>query len=65
MGKSDWKDMREFLKFCEERGEVLRIKEEVDPEWEIKRRVSNLPGSRNVTRTLEPIFPIAWSPLLR
>ncbi|MBW2063576.1 MAG: UbiD family decarboxylase [Deltaproteobacteria bacterium] len=35
MGKSDWKDMREFIEFCETRGEVKRIKQEIDPEWEV------------------------------
>ena len=35
MGKANWKDMREFIGFCEERGEVLRIKEEIDPDWEV------------------------------
>ncbi len=35
MKKSNWKDMREFLEFLEERGEVIHIKEEVDPEWEV------------------------------
>lgn len=35
MKESNWKDMREFLEFLEERGEVIHIKEEVDPEWEV------------------------------
>ncbi len=35
MGKMDWYDMREFLDFCEENGELMRITEEVDPAWEI------------------------------
>jgi len=35
MGKSDWKDMREFIDFCDKKGEVKHIKEEVDPEWEV------------------------------
>ncbi|NQU63842.1 MAG: UbiD family decarboxylase [SAR324 cluster bacterium] len=35
MGKANWHDMREFMDFCEERGELLRITDEVDPAWEI------------------------------
>ena len=35
MGKSNWKDMREFLEFLEGKGKVIHIKEEVDPEWEV------------------------------
>ena len=35
MGKSNWNDMREFLDFLEERGEVRHITEEVDPDWEV------------------------------
>jgi len=35
MQKSNWKDMREFLEFCDKKGEVIHIKEEVDPEWEV------------------------------
>lgn len=35
MGKSNWKDMREFLDFLAEKGDVKYIEEEVDPEWEI------------------------------
>lgn len=35
MGKADWKDMREFIEFCDARGRVKRIKEEVDPDWEV------------------------------
>jgi len=35
MGKSDWKDMREFIDFCDEKGEVRRITEELDPDWEV------------------------------
>jgi len=35
MGKSDWKDMRKFIDFCEEKGEVKRITEEIDPDWEV------------------------------
>lgn len=35
MKKSNWKDMREFLNFLEEKGEVRHIKEEVDPDWEV------------------------------
>jgi UbiD family decarboxylase len=35
MGKSNWKDLREFLSYAEERGEVVHIKDEVDPDWEV------------------------------
>src|SRR3990172_6667953 len=35
MGKSDWYDMREFLQFLEKKDDLLRIKEEVDPDWEV------------------------------
>ncbi len=35
MGKSDWKDLREFVAFCDKKGHVRRIKEEVDPDWEV------------------------------
>ena len=35
MGKSDWKDMREFIDFCDQKGEVRRITEELDPDWEV------------------------------
>lgn len=35
MGKSDWYDMREFLDFLEKQNDLFRIKEEVDPEWEV------------------------------
>ncbi|MFC2046968.1 UbiD family decarboxylase [Chloroflexota bacterium] len=35
MGKSNWKDMREFLSFLEENGELRHITEEVDPDWEV------------------------------
>ena len=35
MGKSDWYDMREFLNFLEKQNDLFRIKEEVDPEWEV------------------------------
>lgn len=35
MPKSSWKDMREFLSFLEGRGDLIHIKEEVDPEWEV------------------------------
>jgi len=35
MGKSNWKDLREFLDFCDKKGEVRHIKEEVDPDWEV------------------------------
>jgi hypothetical protein len=35
MGKSNWKDMREFLSVLEGQGEAIHVKEEVDPEWEI------------------------------
>src|SRR3989339_123196 len=35
MGKSDWYDMREFLQFLESKNDLLRIREEVDPDWEI------------------------------
>jgi UbiD family decarboxylase len=35
MGKSNWYDMREFLDFLEKKGDLIHIKEEVDPEWEV------------------------------
>lgn len=35
MGKSDWEDMREFLEFLDEKRDIVHIKEEVDPEWEV------------------------------
>ena len=35
MGKSDWTDMREFIDFCREKGEVRDIKTEIDPDWEV------------------------------
>ncbi len=35
MGRAEWKDMREFLNFLEEMGEIRHIKEEVDPQWEV------------------------------
>lgn len=35
MGKSDWKDMREFIDFCDQKGEVRYITEQVDPDWEV------------------------------
>ncbi len=35
MGKSNWKDMREFLDFLEKKRGVRHITEEVDPEWEV------------------------------
>ena len=35
MGKSNWYDMREFLEFLEKKNDLLRIKEEVDPDWEV------------------------------
>ena len=35
MKKSNWKDIREFLGFLEERNDVIHIKEEVDPDWEV------------------------------
>ena len=35
MGKSKWYDMREFLNFLEKQNDVLHIKEEVDPDWEV------------------------------
>jgi len=35
MGKAAWYDMREFLEFLEEKKDLVRIKEEVDPQWEI------------------------------
>ena len=35
MGKSSWKDMREFLDFLEEKKDVRHITKEVDPEWEV------------------------------
>ena len=35
MGKANWQDMREFMDALEERGELVRISEEVDPAWEI------------------------------
>jgi len=35
MGKSNWRDMREFLDFLEGRGEVMHIEDEVDPDWEV------------------------------
>lgn len=33
--KANWKDMREFLAFLEERGQLDRVKEEMDPDWEV------------------------------
>lgn len=33
--KTAWQDMREFMAFLEERGELVYIKEEVDPDWEV------------------------------
>lgn len=35
MGKTDWYDMREFLDFLQKRNDLIRIKEEVDPDWEV------------------------------
>ena len=35
MEKSNWYDMREFLNFLEKQNDVLRFKEEVDPDWEV------------------------------
>ena len=35
MGKSNWRDMREFLSFLEGKKAVRHITEEVDPEWEV------------------------------
>lgn len=35
MGKTNWYDMREFLNFLEKKNDLLRINEEVDPEWEV------------------------------
>jgi UbiD family decarboxylase len=35
LGKYNWKEMREFLEFLEQKGEIIHIKEEVDPEWEV------------------------------
>jgi len=35
MGKANWYDMREFMDALEERGQLLRISEKVDPSWEI------------------------------
>ena len=35
MRKTDWYDMREFLNFLEKQNDVLRFKEEVDPDWEV------------------------------
>ena len=33
--KANWKDMREFLAYLEERGKLDHVKEEMDPEWEV------------------------------
>jgi UbiD family decarboxylase len=35
MGKTNWYDMREFIEFLEKKNDLIRIKEEVDPEWEV------------------------------
>ncbi len=35
MRKTNWYDMREFLDFLEKRNDLVRIKDEVDPEWEV------------------------------
>jgi len=35
MGKTSWYDMREFLSFLEKRNDLIHIREEVDPEWEV------------------------------
>ncbi len=35
MGKANWYDMREFIAHLEKIGELVRIKDEVDPSWEI------------------------------
>ncbi len=49
MKKTNWKDMREFLDFLEERNDVLHIKEEVDPDWEVNGI------TLNVTRRQGPV----------
>ena len=33
--KSNWKDLREYLKFLETKKDIVYIKDEVDPTWEI------------------------------
>lgn len=33
--KANWKDMREFLAYLEEKGKLDHVKEEMDPEWEV------------------------------
>ena len=35
MSKSSWQDMRGFIEFLEEQGDIIHIKEEVEPEWEV------------------------------
>jgi len=35
VGKANWYDMREFIAHLEKIGELVRIKDEVDPSWEI------------------------------
>lgn len=35
MGKANWYDMREFLEYLDKKNDLYRIKEEVDPSWEI------------------------------
>jgi 4-hydroxy-3-polyprenylbenzoate decarboxylase len=35
MGKTNWYDMREFLDFLKKQNDLIHIKEEVDPEWEV------------------------------
>jgi len=34
-GKSNWYDMREFMTFLEREGDLVRIHDEVDPDWEV------------------------------
>ena len=35
MGKANWRDMREFMGFLEQKGDLWRVTQEVDPHWEI------------------------------